>query len=88
MFAVTTFNAGEFQISAFANNGTGNSSGARDLMASQSTPELGGNSMASLLAGDITAVDAKQVLAPALHLVGVFYIVSTHRSRPPSLQKA
>ncbi|CAN0483977.1 unnamed protein product, partial [Ectocarpus sp. 12 AP-2014] len=33
------------------------SSGARGLMASQSTPELGGNSMASLLAGDITAVD-------------------------------
>ncbi|CAM9885497.1 unnamed protein product [Ectocarpus sp. 4 AP-2014] len=37
-------------------------SGARGLMASQSTPELGGNSMASLLAGDITAVDAKQLL--------------------------
>ncbi|CAB1117471.1 unnamed protein product [Ectocarpus sp. CCAP 1310/34] len=38
------------------------SSGERGLMASQSTPELGGNSMASLLAGDITAVDAKQLL--------------------------
>ncbi|CAM9282717.1 unnamed protein product [Ectocarpus sp. 12 AP-2014] len=37
-------------------------SGARGLMASQSTPELGGNSMASLLAGDVTAVDAKQLL--------------------------
>lgn len=57
-------------------------------MASQSTPELGGNSMASLLAGDITAVDAKQVHTPAPHLVGVLFSVSTHCSRPPSLQKA
>lgn len=72
LFALNSLIAGEFQISAFSNNRTGDSR-ARGLMASQSTPELGGSSMASLLEGDITAVDAKQVRAPVPHLVSVFF---------------